>query len=106
MNKKRRAIIFSLIILHSALCTFFAACGPRRTPDLERLFAATRARKGKPPVIVVPGVLGSQLVNRRTGEVVWPSAFRSGTDGPGLPISPDLAANRDDPIAERTGWTA
>ena len=106
MNKKRRAIIFSFIILHSAFCTLFSGCGPRRTPDLARIFAGSKTRTGKPPLIVIPGILGSQLVNRKTGEVVWPRAFRSDTDGLGLPISPDLAANRDDLVAERIVETA
>jgi pimeloyl-ACP methyl ester carboxylesterase len=82
------------------------ACGPRRTPDLARIFTAARERKGKPPLVVVPGILGSRLVNRKTGEVVWPVAFRSDTDGLGLPISPDLAANTDDLVAERIVETA
>jgi pimeloyl-ACP methyl ester carboxylesterase len=45
-------------------------------------------------VIVIPGILGTELINSRTGETVWPSAFR--TEQEGLPISPDLASNRDD----------
>src|SRR2546421_1010846 len=106
MNKKRRAIALSFIVLHSSFCILFSGCGPRRTPDLTRIFTAARTRTGKRPVIVVPGILGSRLVNRRTGEVVWPSAFRSETDGLGLPLSPDLAANRDDLVPERIVETA
>jgi pimeloyl-ACP methyl ester carboxylesterase len=45
-------------------------------------------------VIVIPGVLGTELKNPKTGEIVWPSAFRTSQEG--LPISPDLASNRDD----------
>ena len=48
-------------------------------------------------MIVIPGILGSELINSKTGEKVWPSAFR--TADPGLPITPDLAANRDDLVA-------
>jgi pimeloyl-ACP methyl ester carboxylesterase len=44
-------------------------------------------------VIVIPGILGSELINSKTGETVWPSAFRTSQEG--LPISPDLATNRD-----------
>src|SRR5918911_2232418 len=106
MNRERRALILSFIILHSVFCLFLSACGPRRTPDLQRIFASPRTHTGKPPLIVIPGILGSRLVNRRTGEVVWPRAFRSDTDGLGLPISPDLAANRDDLVPERIIETA
>lgn len=44
-------------------------------------------------MIVIPGILGSELINANTGEKVWPSAFRTTEEG--LPMSPDLAANRD-----------
>ena len=88
-----------LITLVFALAT--AGCGARRTPDLGRIFAGVRGREGKRPVIVIPGILGSRIVNRRTGEVVWPSVFRSGVDGLSLPTTPDLSNNRDELVAAR-----
>ena len=45
-------------------------------------------------MIVIPGILGTELLNPKTGETVWPSAFRTSQEG--LPISPDLTANHDD----------
>jgi len=66
----------------------------RRTPDLEHIFASARARTDKRPVIVIPGILGSELINSKTGETVWPSAFRTSNDV--LPINPNLESNRDD----------
>ena len=104
MSIKISAFRFSLITHHSSLITLIfvlllSGCGARRTPNLERIFAAARERKDKRPIIVIPGILGSQIVNRRTGEVVWPSAFHSSDDGLSLPVTPDLAANRDDLIA-------
>ena len=99
---------FLLVTRHLSLATLLIAlamgnfgCGARRTPDLERIFAGPRERTGKPPVIVIPGILGSQLVNKNTGEVVWPALLRSSGDGLSLPISPDLAANRDDLVASK-----
>lgn len=71
-----------------------ACISARRTPNLEQIFASARARTDKRPVIVIPGILGSELINSRTGETVWPSAFRTNDDV--LPISPNLEANRDD----------
>jgi pimeloyl-ACP methyl ester carboxylesterase len=67
----------------------------RRTPNLARIFADARERAGKRPIIIIPGILGSELVNTQTGEVAWPSLFRSSDDGLALPVSPDLANNRD-----------
>ncbi|MBC7909458.1 MAG: hypothetical protein H7Y30_03095 [Pyrinomonadaceae bacterium] len=50
---------------------------------------------------MIPGILGSQLVHRETGKVAWPSAFRLSERDLSLPISPDLAANRDDLVASK-----
>lgn len=51
--------------------------------------------QGKNPVIVIPGLLGSELVNAKTSEVVWYKLRRSSDDDLRLPISPILARNRD-----------
>lgn len=97
---------------HSRLFVAFLAlllttgCAARRTPDLERIFARARERSGKRPIIVIPGILGSRLVNRKTGEEVWPSAFRSSDDDLSLPISGDLSGNRDDLVAAQIVVTA
>jgi len=88
---RSRQILFSLIVLSLVSSACISA---RRTPNLEHIFASARARTGKRPVIVIPGILGSELINPKTGETVWPSAFRTSQEG--LPISTDLAANRDD----------
>ena len=82
-----------LVVLLAVCC--LSACGARRVPNLERVFEGARARQGKRPIIVVPGVLGSELVNRETGEVVWVSALRSRDDGLSLPTDVDLDANKD-----------
>ena len=84
----------SIVILIAVSLVSSACISARRTPNLEHIFATARARTGKRPVIVIPGILGSELINPKTGETVWPSAFRTSQEG--LPISPDLAANRDD----------
>ena len=82
------------------LATVSPSCiSPRRTPNLARIFTEAKLRKGKRPVIVIPGILGSQLINTKTGEQDWPSIFRSKGDGSSLPMSPDLASNRDDLVA-------
>ncbi|HEY0386115.1 MAG TPA: hypothetical protein VGC64_08890 [Pyrinomonadaceae bacterium] len=91
-------VAFSLLLTVAPL---LGGCGARRTPNLERIFAAARSQTGKRPLIVIPGVLGSQLINYETGEVVWPSAFRSSDDGLSLPISPDLPANKDNLVARK-----
>jgi len=97
--RARRAFLttyhLSLITLAVAQAMTSAGCGARRTPNLARIFESARERRGKRPLIVIPGILGSRIINRGTGEVVWPSAFRSDVDGLSLPATPDLEANRD-----------
>ncbi len=88
----RSRYLVSTLIIASLVSS--ACISARRTPNLERIFAIARLRSGKRPVIVIPGILGTELINPKTGETVWPSAFRTSQEG--LPISPDLAANHDD----------
>lgn len=53
------------------------------------------AAQGKEPIILIPGLTGSELINGKTGEKVWFKPRRSKYDDLSLPISPNLAANRD-----------
>ncbi len=51
---------------------------------------------GKNPVIIIPGVSGSKLVNPKTGKTVWFSVRRDKDDDLRLPMtSPILSRNRD-----------
>lgn len=56
-------------------------------------------RKGKEPIIIIPGLIGSELVNKTTEETVWFSLGRSKDDDLRLPISPNIAANKDNLVA-------
>jgi hypothetical protein len=62
-------------------------------------FALSVFPQGKPPVIVIPGLTGSELVSSKNGSVVWFKVRRSKTDDLSLPISPNIAANRDSLVA-------
>jgi pimeloyl-ACP methyl ester carboxylesterase len=52
--------------------------------------------RGKRPLVIIPGILGTELANSKTGETVWPTVFRTKGDDLRLPISADLQSNRDD----------
>jgi hypothetical protein len=87
----------ALVVFFSPAMLVQTGClAPKQRPNLERIFASARERKGKRPIVIIPGILGSELVNRKTGQTVWPSGFRSHSQELALPISPDLEANRDD----------
>jgi pimeloyl-ACP methyl ester carboxylesterase len=59
------------------------------------LWAQNETRKGKNPIIIIPGIMGSKLKNRETNEIAWVKFSEAKSDNLKLPISPDLAANRD-----------
>ena len=81
MSKKISPIIAIILIFSSAL------------------LAQTEGRKGKKPIIIIPGILGSKLVNKETEEVVWVKFSPSKNDDLRLPVSLNLAANKDNLIA-------
>lgn len=89
-------VLLVLVTLGGVSCARSA-----RKPNLARIFEPARRSSGKMPIIVIPGALGSQLVDPRTGRIVWPSADRYKDDELDLPISTDLASNRDGLIAAR-----
>ena len=55
--------------------------------------------QGKTPVIIIPGLSGSELVNQKTGEIVWFKAPRSKDDDLRLPITANITRNRDNLVA-------
>lgn len=58
--------------------------------------ATVAQESGKPPVIIIPGVTGSEIVNPQTGRTVWFSVKRDKEDDLRLPIrSITLSENRD-----------
>ncbi|MGB7068533.1 MAG: hypothetical protein WBD22_03500 [Pyrinomonadaceae bacterium] len=73
------------------LCLFVqvVATEPRRPA------AETETKPGKAPVIVIPGLTGSELVNRYTLEKVWFNTSRSKVDDLRLPTAPNFLENRD-----------
>jgi pimeloyl-ACP methyl ester carboxylesterase len=60
-----------LVLLALALAA--AACGEAPRPDLARLYRV--AGTDAAPVILIPGVFGSRLRDRETGDEVWPGPW-------------------------------
>lgn len=57
--------------------------------------AARSPGTGKTPIVVIPGLAGSELVNQTSGRIVWFRSSRAKDDDIRLPLSPNLAENRD-----------
>src|SRR5262245_35776391 len=92
------------ILLPLALIATNACLLKASRPNLPAIFPAPIVAKqtGKPPIIIIPGVTGSELVNRTTGEKLWPDLFPKDKVALALPItSTTLSENRDDIVASR-----
>ncbi len=92
--------VYTVILIISSV--FMTGClGGRKTPNLEAIFAQTKLQKGKRPVIIIPGILGSELDDPATEQRAWFSFGPIKGDNLALPISPDLTKNRDTLVAKR-----
>jgi len=60
--------------LAMVLCGLAAACHSDSAPDLGRLYASGMEPARTPPVILIPGALGSRLLDSRNGTEVWPGS--------------------------------
>ena len=97
---------FKACISFALVCCFlFSACG-KRVPNLDLIFANAKQQKGKRPVIIIPGILGSELSDPNTNETPWFNLSLIKGDNLALPISPDLSKNRDTLIAKKIIQTA
>jgi pimeloyl-ACP methyl ester carboxylesterase len=73
-------------------------------PNLPRIFPSPplTKRTGKPPIILIPGITGSELVNQKTGEKLWPELFPDDKEALALPISSTtISENNDEVVAAR-----
>lgn len=59
------------------------------------LSAQTEQHQGKSPIIIIPGIMGSKLINKKTKQTAWVKFSEAKPDDLKLPISANLAANRD-----------
>ncbi len=103
LTNSRYFRIFSFSIVFSF--SIFLQTANAQTPTPSPLATPAPAdaphpkQLGKPPVIVIPGLIGSELINKNTNETVWFDLARSKDDDLRLPISPNLAANKDNLVA-------
>lgn len=87
--RTNNGLILCFLLLSAAL----AAAG-------QTTLKSVPAVTGKTPVIIIPGLTGSNLVNSKTGEEVWFKVRRAADDDIRLPISPILSQNRDDLVTK------
>jgi pimeloyl-ACP methyl ester carboxylesterase len=73
MSRTTTRIAGAGVTLAGALLVF--ALWQSRAPDLQRLYASGMERVQAPPVIIVPGILGSRLRERGRGRELWPGSI-------------------------------
>jgi len=61
--------IWAVVLAGSAV-----ACHSDTTPDLSRLYASGMEEARTPPVILIPGTLGSRLFDKHKRSEVWPGS--------------------------------
>lgn len=92
--------IYTVILVISSV--FLTGCiSGKKAPNLSAIFAQTKTQTGKRPVIIIPGILGSELDDPVTEQRVWFNFGQIKGDNLALPISPDLKKNRDTLVAKR-----
>ncbi len=76
-----------------------SGCGEAARPDLMQLYARGMGAQ-QPPVIFIPGILGSRLSERATGKNVWPGSLSNLVFGSrtnlALPFDPNTLEVLDD----------
>jgi pimeloyl-ACP methyl ester carboxylesterase len=65
-----RALLGLIVLLSLVGC---ATLDPK--PDLARLYAGASSNQQQPPIIIIHGLMGSTLVDRQSGEEVWPGSI-------------------------------
>lgn len=58
-----------------AALAMLVACGDAPRPDLGRLYRVGHTEADRTPVVLIPGVFGSRLRDRASGEEVWPGPW-------------------------------
>ena len=71
---------FLVLFVNCLLFVLAAGCAQNQHPDFDRLYEKRQSINERlnsnfattPPVIVIPGLFGSRLIDRDTGEEIWP----------------------------------
>lgn len=94
----RGRVLRALLQVEAILAVVFLAAAFASNLNAQNIVAQTT---GKNPVIIIPGVTGSTLVNPNTGKTIWFSINRDRDDDIRLPMtSPVLSRNKDSLVAK------
>ena len=74
MQAWRRVMTASRFLRAVVLAGSAVACHSDTAPDLSRLYASGMEEASTPPVILIPGALGSRLFDKHKHSEVWPGS--------------------------------
>ena len=60
-----------ILLLAAIVALFAGGCRHVLQPDLERLYGGSTAAADQPPVILIPGLLGTRIVDRKNSDEIW-----------------------------------
>lgn len=72
MTPNRRGGVLAALLLALLL----VGCATPRGPNLAVLYAQAASAPAPPPVIVIPGLMGTSLVDARSGVELWPGSLQ------------------------------
>ena len=71
----RRAGAWRTAAVLCALMGLVACTHEPTRPDLRRLYQTANLAAEQPPLIIIPGIMGSRLRDRTTHQVIWPGSL-------------------------------
>jgi len=98
-NRRHPAVVFICLL---TIVAVFACHAPPRAPDLGGLYneLAQNEDPYRNPVILIPGILGSKLVDRSSGSIVW-GTFGFGNADPKNPSGDSVVLRSSALLDER-----
>ncbi len=96
-HERSRRWAFALLLL-AALAAAGCAAVPRA--DFSLLYSQRAAQARRPPVVIIPGVLGSRLIHEDGGREVWPGRIPALVSGRSFRAL-SFAVLDSDPVADR-----
>ncbi len=64
-----------VVLLWGALFLIHGCTSAAKRPDLKRLYQSANVVAEQPPLILIPGIMGSRLRDKSTQQVLWPGSI-------------------------------
>ena len=75
MGSRRPSSVWAVSVLIGAALSAGGCSSPPSKPDLKRLYQSANVVIEQPPLILIPGIMGSRLRDKTTQQEVWPGGL-------------------------------